>query len=177
MYGIPLDATVLLSVGELNDNKNHRVVIEALKELCECWYVICGRGPLLEEYKRLAKQLGVDRRVILPGYRDDIEHFYNISDAFVFPSLREGLPVAVIEAMSAGLPVVCTKIRGCSDLICDGENGFFIDANDTNSIVNGIRKAINNRFYLSKNNMSKAILYDLNTIVEQYRDLYKKTSS
>ena len=117
---IPLNAKVILSVGEVN--KNHKVGIEALAKLRDknTYYVICGRGPLMEAHKELAQSLGVGDRVILTGYRTDVADFYKMADVFLLPSFREGLPVAVMEAMASGLPVIATKIRGSSDLVQQG---------------------------------------------------------
>ncbi len=135
--GIPLNAKVILSVGEVNKNKNHKAGIEALAKLRDknTYYVICGRGPLMEAHKELAQSLGVGDRVILTGYRTDVADFYKMADAFLFPSFREGLPVAVMEAMASGLPVIATKIRGSSDLV---QQGALFDPTD----VDGIAKAI-----------------------------------
>ncbi len=131
-FGIPLDATVLLSVGEVNKNKNHRVVIEALPELKDCRYVLCGRGPLMEEHRKLAESLGVSDRFIMPGYRTDVANFYGMADVFVFPSYREGLPVALMEAMAAGLPCVAARNRGTDELL-EGSRLLF-DAGDRNEL-------------------------------------------
>lgn len=135
--GIPLDAKVVLSVGEVNKNKNHKVGIEALAKLRDknTYYVICGRGPLMEAHKELAQSLGVGDRVVLTGYRTDVADFYKMADVFLFPSFREGLPVAVMEAMASGLPVVATRIRGSSDLV---QQGDLFEPTD----VDGIAKAI-----------------------------------
>lgn len=135
--GIPLNAKVILSVGEVNKNKNHKVGIEALAKLRDknTYYVICGRGPLMEAHKELAQSLGVGDRVILTGYRTDVADFYKMADVFLFPSFREGLPVAVMEAMASGLPVVATRIRGSSDLV---QQGDLFEPTD----VDGIAKAI-----------------------------------
>ena len=135
--GIPLNAKVILSVGEVNKNKNHKAGIEALAKLRDknTYYVICGRGPLMEAHKELAQSLGVGDRVILAGYRTDVADFYKMADVFLFPSFREGLPVAVMEAMASGLPVIATKIRGSSDLV---QQGALFDPTD----VDGIAKAI-----------------------------------
>lgn len=127
--GIPEDVKVLLSVGELNQNKNQRIVIEALPQLKDCVYVICGSGPLMDEYRQLAQDLGVSDRLMLAGYRSDVAEFYHMADVFVFPSFREGLPVAVMEAMAAQLPVVAARNRGTNDLLegsrlrFDADNG------------------------------------------------------
>lgn len=115
--GIPKNAKVFLSVGEVNANKNHRVVIQALPSFPDAWYVICGCGPLIDEHRKLAESLGVSDRVILAGYRTDVIDFYSMADVFVFPSFREGLPVALMEAMSTGLPCVAARNRGTDDLL------------------------------------------------------------
>lgn len=135
--GIPLNAKVILSVGEVNKNKNHKVGIEALAKLRDknTYYVICGRGPLMEAHKELAQSLGVGDRVVLTGYRTDVADFYKMADVFLFPSFREGLPVAVMEAMASGLPVVATRIRGSSDLV---QQGDLFEPTD----VDGIARAI-----------------------------------
>lgn len=137
--GIPLNAKVILSVGEVNKNKNHKVGIEALAKLKDknTYYVICGRGPLMKAHKELAQSLGVGDRVVLTGYRTDVADFYKMADVFLFPSFREGLPVAVMEAMASGLPVIATKIRGSSDLV---QHGDLFEPTD----VEGIAKSIAN---------------------------------
>ena len=136
--GIPLDAKVILSVGEVNMNKNHKIGIKALAKLNDpnVYYVICGRGPLMEAHKELAQSLGVGDRVILTGYRTDVADFYKMADIFLFPSFREGLPVAVMEAMASGLPVIATKIRGSSDLV---QQGDLFDPTDMDGIAREIK--------------------------------------
>lgn len=130
--GIPLDATVLLSVGEVNVNKNHKVVIEALPELKDYWYVLCGCGPLMNDYRKLSESLNVSDRFIMTGYRRDVVNFYAMADIFVFPSYREGLPVALMEAMAAGLPCVAARNRGTDDLLEGSE--LLFDAEDSKTV-------------------------------------------
>lgn len=176
-FGIPETATVLLSVGEVNKNKNHRVVIEAIGQLAETdvYYVICGRGPLVKEYEKLAEKIGVSNRVILTGYRDDVADFYQAADIFVFPSLREGLPVAVMEAMASGLPIVCGKIRGCSDLVENGSGGIFVDCKDSFSIAKAIEKLINcDRAKIAQINRIAAQKYGLQIVSNAYKEIYNK---
>lgn len=129
--GIPLDAFVVLSVGEVNKNKNHELGIRAIAQLKDTishlFYVIVGRGSSKEALKKLSADLGIEKQVIFTGYRSDIPSFYHMADLFFFPSHREGLSVALMEAMASGLPVVCTKIRGNEDLIVHGKDGILID--------------------------------------------------
>ena len=125
--GIPMEATVVLSVGELDDNKNHVTVLKA-SEKTGFLYLICGVGPNNEVLRTTAKKLNV--RLVLAGYRTDIPDIIHASDIFAFPSYHEGLPVALLEAMAGKLPVVCSKIRGNVDIVEDGKNGYLVEAND-----------------------------------------------
>ena len=138
--GIPSGAKVLLSVGELNKNKNHRMVIKALPSLANTYYVICGQGPLYQKHRELAKDIGVDDRVKLVGYRKDVCKFYNMADVFVFPSFREGLPVSLMEAMSTGLVCVSSYNRGSDDLLRDSRLRFA--PSDLQEIIDKIKIAL-----------------------------------
>lgn len=163
--GIPLNAKVILSVGEVNKNKNHKVGIEALAKLRDknTYYVICGRGPLMEAHKELAQSLGVGDRVVLTGYRTDVADFYKMADVFLFPSFREGLPVAVMEAMASGLPVIATKIRGSSDLV---QQGAVFDPTD----VDGIARAIET---LQQSNVKhETAVFDIHKVMESMKTIY-----
>jgi len=174
--GIPEGETVLLSVGDLNKNKNHRAVITALAKLerKDIRYVVCGRGPLKEALQSYAASLGLQDRVRFMGYRDDIPDFYAMADVFVFPSFREGLSVSVMEAMASGKPVVCSKIRGNTDMVEDGENGFLIDPASPESIAGALEKVLEPETLArqSRVNREKAERFDLSAVVPRYRELY-----
>ena len=130
--GIPADAPLILSIGELDDNKNHRIVIEAMAEMKreDVYYVICGVGPRKETLLALAAERGLAGRVVLAGYRSDIPDMIHAADIFAFPSFHEGMPVSLLEAMAGGLPAVGSAIRGIVDLIEDGVNGFLASPPD-----------------------------------------------
>lgn len=117
---------VLLSIGELNDNKNHELVIDCLKDFnnVNFKYLICGDGVLKEKLQAKIKQYDLEDKIELLGYRTDILELLKICDFFIFPSKREGLPVSIMEAMACRVPVIGSKIRGNSDLIQDNINGF-----------------------------------------------------
>lgn len=131
--GIAQDEFALLSVGELIPRKNHEVVLRALavlkqaEELDGIRYIICGRGALEAELKSLAAELGLTEHISFLGYRKDIPAICAACDLFVFMSHQEGLPVALMEAMACGLPVVCSAIRGNTDLIETGVTGLLAE--------------------------------------------------
>ena len=117
--GVKPDERMILSVGELNKNKNHSFVIAALARLDTTnWrYVIAGEGAEKDALRLFANRQGVADRVILLGERDDVPLLCNAADLFVHASFREGLPVSLMEAMSVGIPCVASNIRGCRDLL------------------------------------------------------------
>ena len=178
--GIPENATVLLSVGELTKRKNHRAVLDALAGMDNrnLFYVVCGRGPLKEELEEYAQKLGLGDRVRFMGYRNDVPVFYTMSDLFLFPSLQEGLPVSVMEAMASGKPVICSRIRGNTDLVEDGVNGFLIDPGEPRSIAAAVLRLYDSgkQEEISQNNREKAESYSLGAIVEEYRKVYLEAS-
>lgn len=118
-FEIPKQALLLLSVGELNKGKNHRMVITALSALGrkDVFYLVCGQGALAKKLQHYADQMGVGAQVRFPGYQEDTPCIYRNADIFVFPSKREGMPVALMEAMAAGLPCIVSDIRGNRELI------------------------------------------------------------
>lgn len=134
--GIKNEDIVLISIGELNNNKNHESVIKALSKIRNkhIKYLICGDGNKREYLKKLICKLNLQDNVFLLGYQKNVFNYLSISDLFLFPSIREGLSVSLLEAMSVGLFVSCSKIRGNRDLVVEGENGNFFNPNDIRSI-------------------------------------------
>ncbi len=136
--GLPADSIMLLSIGELIERKNHQIIIRALGKLKNdrIHYVICGKGPLKEELERLSDSLGV--RTHFLGFRRDIPELCNTADISAFPSRIEGLGVAGIEAMAAGVPLVASRVQGILDYVIDGKTGYTCEADD----VEGFAAAI-----------------------------------
>lgn len=138
--GIPQEACLCLSVGELNRNKNHVVVLRALALLRdpEIHYCIAGVGSLEGYLRQEAIRLGLEQQVHILGYRADVERLYAAADIYCHPSIREGLSLAVIEAMSTGLPCMVSKIRGPSELIELGKGGYLPAPGDVEGAASAI---------------------------------------
>ncbi len=172
--GLKKSDIVLLSVGELNDNKNHETVIKALSKLETIpQYVIVGRGDKKDYLQKLINDLKLDKYVKLVGFREDVIEFYKAADIFVFPSFREGLSVALMEAMASGLPVLCGKIRGNTDLIdCNG--GVFFNPYKEESVKNAIKEILNmDLFRLKKHNLEKIRKFDIKIVENSMYKIYK----
>lgn len=172
---------VLLSVGELIKRKNHAAVLEALSvlkkdgKLDRIQYLICGRGILADELKQKAETLGISEHVHFLGYRSDIAEICSAADVFVFPSHQEGLPVAVMEAMAAGLPIIAAKIRGVVDLLEGSENQLVeyssdVDAYSQSIGVFTVSKTLCER--IGRNNQLLAKDYDIENVKSKMQTVY-----
>lgn len=171
--GISKNIPILLSVGELNKNKNHEAVLQALSKLKDknFIYLICGRGALKEYLERKIQELHLENKAKLLGYRSDVIKILKTADLFIFPSKREGLPVSVIEAMAAGLLVIASNVRGNRDLIAK-ENLF--ESEDVAALTNLIKKqleAIENK-ELKKVDYANLEQYSLKNVLKQMAEIY-----
>lgn len=173
--GILEDIPVLLSVGELIKRKNHETVLKALSQIKDknFIYLICGRGILMEYLQNLTKQLGLESEVKFLGFRKDIVEICKTADLFIFPSYQEGLPVALMEAMAAGLPVIASNVRGNRDLI-EKENLF--EPNDVKTLTSLIEK----RFDVMENDgfrketYTNLEQYSLTNVLKQMAEIYEE---
>lgn len=175
--GIPESKIILMSVGELTKRKNHMVMIEALARLKEydILYVICGDGPLKAQLRAKAEELGVRDRLKLLGFRKDIAELHKAADIFVFPSLQEGLPVALMEAMASGLPIVASKIRGNEDLISNNQGGYLVNPTDSEQVAKAIEKMIQNpkkREKMEKRNLEIITKYGQETVLQKMDEFF-----
>lgn len=175
--GIPESKIILMSVGELTKRKNHMVVVRALARLKEydILYVICGDGPLKAQLRVKAEELGVRDRLKLLGFRKDIAELHKAADIFVFPSLQEGLPVAVMEAMASGLPIVASKIRGNEDLIINNQGGYLVNPEDSEQVAKAIEKMIQNpkkREKMEERNLEIITKYGQETVLQKMDEFF-----
>ena len=145
--GLAEDALFLVSVGELNENKNHRSVLLALdqmrragKDISRIRYGICGDGILREKLAGEIETLGLSGIVKMYGYQSPVQPVLGCADAFLFPSRREGLGMAALEALSMGIPVIAADNRGTREYMEPGRNGFVCGWDDIDGYIRGIEK-------------------------------------
>lgn len=161
---------IFLSVGELNENKNHQIVVKALAGLSNITYIVVGSGEQ-DCLRDLAKRVGVN--LILAGYRSDISDFYNAANAYILPSLREGLNVSLMEAMASGLPCLAGKIRGNVDLI-DREGGYLFDPTNIKEVRETIEKVMKNRSEMGIHNREKINKFDVSNVITALFRIYER---
>lgn len=166
----------VLSIGELNANKGHATVIRAIASLRDdrIVYLIAGSGHDGDRLRDLARELGVAGQVRLLGQRRDVEQLLDSVDAYVHPSYREGLPVAVLEAMRAGLPIVASDIRGCRDALRDGV-GLLVPSGDPEAFAGALRQlqespALRGRLGTAARGAVQR--FEIDRVLEVMRDVY-----
>lgn len=144
--GMSEDDFIVLSVGELNENKNQKTILKAISLMndSKVHYILCGKGDQLENLKRLTTELHLEKQVHFLGYRKDVVDICSQADVYVMPSLREGLPVASLEAMYCGLPLVTSNIRGLCDVMENGKSGYMFQPNDWKGFAKGIKTLMRN---------------------------------
>lgn len=173
------DDFVILSIGELNKNKNHEVVLKVISKLNNpnIKYMIAGQGELKDYLLRLSKKLNISNQLQLLGFRSDIAELNNSADLFIFPSKREGLGLAAIEAMAAGLPIITADVHGMRDYSEDGITGYKCRYDDVASFAKNIEILLENediRLKMGKCNKKKCKKYDIGNVSAIMKKIYKK---
>lgn len=170
--GLSPEDFIILSVGELNRNKNQKTIIRAMQRLKDpqIHYVLCGKGDQLKALQQQTAEAGLTERVHFFGYRKDVVDICSQADVFVMPSYREGLPVASLEAMYCGLPVIVSNIRGLTDVVEDGKSGYLCAPDDDKAFAEAIQKLKTHpelRRKISHFNKEKVLPYCVdNTVME-----------
>ena len=113
----------MLNVGELIPRKNQQLLIRAIADISEIYLTIAGRGELQEQLENTIRELHLEERVKLLGYRNDISDLCQAADIFAFPSLQEGLSVALMEAMACGVPVITFDICAFPEFVISQISG------------------------------------------------------
>lgn len=140
--GIGPEDRVLTMVGTFKRQKGHRYLVEAVAAIAATHprlrVLLVGDGELREPTRRQVEDAGLGERIHLLGSRRDVPQLLAASDAFVLPSLWEGLPIALIEAMATGLPVVATAVSGTSDVMVHGETGWVVPPGDATALAGAL---------------------------------------
>lgn len=178
-WGIPRDAFHIVSAGELNENKNHIVVIKALAQLQNknIYYSICGEGDRHDALDEEIQRNGLSDRVVLRGYRNDMPEIMKTADLSVFPSIREGMGMAALEAMASGIPLIVADNRGTREYITDHENGLVCQADSVREFAQAIQFMYDNsqkRELFAKNALQSVQQFSLQQSEKRMRQIYAR---
>ncbi len=181
--GLNDDDFVMIYPAELNKNKNQLWLINSLAELIKnnhaMHLLLPGKDSQSGKCQDLVGKLNLNNNIHFLGFRKDIPHLLKISDLSVSSSLREGLPVNIMEAMQAGIPVITTSCRGSRDLVQDNSNGFIVLINDHKTLVNKVEFIFNNvniRNKMAANGKLVVQDYRLDKVLPLMKDIYEATN-
>jgi glycosyltransferase involved in cell wall biosynthesis len=168
---------VVTFVGRLAAPKDPLTLLQAIQKVPDCKMLIVGDGPLRRELEGFIQQNGLGERVLLVGASDRIPEILAASDIFVLSSYWEGLPLVIIEAMLAGLPVVATRVGGVPELIEEGVTGLLVPPGNPVELARALRALLDDeslRRRMGEAGKKRALeLFTLDRMIEQYQQLYK----
>lgn len=172
---------LLGNISALRPQKDHATLIKAMEIVVQKYsnthLVIVGEGELESELKRLVHTLNLERNISFLGYRSDIKNLLLQFDLFVLPSLYEGLPLCILEAMEAGRPIVATNVEGTNELVRHGQTGLLTPAKDQTAMANAICSMISDRKTAAAMGKNARTLveeeYDFDRMIKKYEDFYQ----
>jgi glycosyltransferase involved in cell wall biosynthesis len=183
--GIPGDRFAVGWIGRMTAVKRTDDVLVAFRRLRDSGVdaVLCmvGDGPDRLQLEQRAHELGVARDTVFLGYQENVAQFYAAFDALVLPSVNEGTPVSVIEALAAELPVVATRVGGVPDVVRDGEDGFLVEAGATADLADRLAQLARDpalRARMGKRGRDHVLpRYAVDRLVEDVDELYRSLLS
>jgi glycosyltransferase involved in cell wall biosynthesis len=133
-------------LGRLHEKKGYRVLIEALCRLAghgtSFTCTIAGEGPEREALEKQIADARLSQQIALPGWTDNVASFLLVADIFVLPSFQEDFPLAVLDAMSCGVPIVASRIDGPKDFLLDGDTALIVPPNDPAALEDALNRLI-----------------------------------
>ena len=134
--------SLVLTAARLNWQKGHEHLLRAAAAVPEATFVLAGDGPLRSKIEELARLLGIEDRLLLLGHRDDVPALLATCDVFVLPSLYEGLPLSLLEAMANGRPTIATDVAGSNEVLRHAESGLLVPPADHVALADAIRRLL-----------------------------------
>lgn len=178
-WGITDDCLVLGSVGRLDEQKGNTYFVDAVAELIKrgrkVKALLVGDGPLADDLRRQSEKLGISQHVSLVGYQANIPLFQSIFDVQVFPSLYEGTPLTLFEAMAMGKAIVSTDVDGLGEVLVNDRNALVVPARDSAALANALDKVLREpeiRSRLAAQARNQAKDYDIQRMITRMQDVY-----
>lgn len=178
--GIPESAPLVATVANFKTHKGYPYLLQAaaeiVAELPETRFVLVGLGPLEDEIKRQASDLGLGENVIFAGFREDAPRIAGAADVFAMSSLYEGLSIALLEAMALGRPVVVTRVGGLPEVVEDGTSGFVVEPKQSPALAARILALLHDpelRRTMSEGARKSAARFDISKAAKRMLETYE----
>jgi glycosyltransferase involved in cell wall biosynthesis len=179
--GFPADALVIGTIGRLNEQKGHRYLIEAARAVfdrhAQARLLIVGDGDLSVPLQRQAQDLGIGHRVVFAGHRSDVRDVLGAVDVVCLPSLYEGTPLALFEAMAAARPIVASAVDGCAEVLVDGVTGLLVPPRDAGSLGQALSRVLAEPALRARLGAAARLAsadYDIAQTVRRIEELYEE---
>jgi glycosyltransferase involved in cell wall biosynthesis len=181
--GCPKEAFVWLTVGRLEPVKNHLELLRAFREVAavnpHARLLIAGQGPLQAATEQRITELGLAERVRLLGVRRDIPDLLNAADAFVLPSLWEGMPLTLLEASATALPIVATDVGGNAEVVLEGKTGYLVPPKNTDALAQALLRIMRlseaDRSAMGQAGRAHVVQnFELEQVVDRWEALYRE---
>ncbi len=185
-FGVPINHTVMGTIAQFSKKKGLVYLIKSASILLEhrkdVNFLLVGEGSIMEELKKLCVNLKVEKNFIFAGERSDVPEILSLIDIFVLSSIREGLPLAILEAMDCGKPIIATNVGGVPEIVKNGINGILVQPKDPEALYSAMKELLDDRGKMEKmgyegkkicgNNFSSKVMVD--RVEELYDKLVKE---
>jgi glycosyltransferase involved in cell wall biosynthesis len=179
LLGLPMDAPVLGTVGNLTAIKDQSTLLRAARRLQVAHpgirVVVVGTGPLQADLEREARELGIADRVLFTGMRDDVDVLLPAFDVFALSSRFEGLPIALVEALAAGLPSVVTSVGGVPEVVTHGQEGLVIAPGSAEALADAVGILLSDdglRRRMARAALDRSRSFDIRRAVRRIEEIY-----
>lgn len=170
---------IILGVGRLTRQKNFHLLVESfakLRDECDCRLVILGKGEDYDSLEKLAKNFGIEKDFLMPGFKENPYSYMARSSVFVLSSIYETLPTVLIEALACGTPVVATDCFGVREILQDGKYGVIVKDATATEMTSAIKKVLNNNHNKAEL-IKRAKVFEISKAAKNYSMLIEKTIS
>ena len=180
--GLSARDKVIGTVARIHKQKGHVYLLYAVKEVVkvfpEAKFLIVGDGPLENKMRRLAVDLKITQNVVFTGFHKDIPGIMSILDIFVLPSLWEGLPITILEAMAMKKPVIATRVGGDAEIVVDGLTGILVVPKDSQALASGLIMLLKNEILIKKMGEAGckrvAEYFNAGRMIKETEEIYEK---
>lgn len=181
-FGFNGNSKVIGTIASMTPEKGHTYLLEAMRQVIdkcpECRFMIVGDGSQRQFLEEKTSHLGLTGKVLFTGSRKDVPEILSMLDIFVLPSLKEGLPMALLEAMAAGVPVIATRVGAVPKVVIHGKTGLLVEKGDVNGLITAITQFLKDRkmsVRLSMKGYEKVKSeFSSNVMTLKYLDIYRK---
>lgn len=172
---------IIGNISRFDEQKNQKLILQAayylIRKYPQVRFVFVGSGHYLQQMKDLARESNIDEYVVFAGEQEDLKRYYSIFDLFVFPTLWEGMPYVLLEAMASRLPIICSRIPNLLEVIKPDFSAFVIDPMDMDDLfrkISALYQSKELREEIAQNAMIESTQYDESEVIPKIDNVYNE---